>query len=213
MNILFMISGQKSRKEMKTICEIQKYFPCMSMEKIEEVDRNIKKSIANDDSYDSIKLYVQRELKGKKVKKKYSFWVACTAIADQYHKNNKKWMCQENLFCFFALIISIVSMLFAFMEHFTGNEDWTSNTVQFLLYFSALILFKFVEIKGWVYKNKQFNKFLEILNRNAPLLIMMCCASFYFLAIVFEESYLQYVGMVFSAIFPIFAIIKTIKQM
>lgn len=198
---------------MKTIHEIQKYFPNVSFEKAKVIDQKIKKSIADDDSYENIKIYVQREFKGQKAKKKYSFWVACTAIADAYCKNNKAWMSQENLFCFFALHISIISMLFVVMEQLTGNEVWSSNVLQFLLYIMALASFKLVEIKGWVYKSKRFNKFLEILNRNAPLLIIVCSTLFYMLAMFPEETFYKYAGMVIFAICPLFAIIKTLKQM
>ena len=55
---------------MNTVREIQNYFPNVSSEKAKIIDQNIKKSIADDDSYDSIKIYVQRELRGKKVKKR-----------------------------------------------------------------------------------------------------------------------------------------------
>ena len=177
------------------------------------MDQKIKKSIADDDSYESIKIYTQRELKGQKAKKKYSFWTACTAIADEYYKNNKTWMSQENLFCFFALHISIISMLFVVMEQLTGNEMWSSNALQFLLYIMAFVLFKLVEIKGWVYKSKRFNKFLENLNRNAPLLIIVCSTLFYLLAMFPEETFYKYAGMVIFAICPLFAIIKTLRQM
>ena len=44
---------------MKTIREIQKYFPNVRSEKARIMD---KKSIADDDSYESIKIYTQREL-------------------------------------------------------------------------------------------------------------------------------------------------------
>lgn len=182
---------------MNTVREIQNYFPNVSSEKAKIIDQNIKKSIADDDSYDSIKIYVQRELRGKKVKKKVSFWAACTAIAEQYFKNNRNWMSQENLFCFLALLVAIISMLFVFMEQLTGNIIWRSNGLQCLPYFMALVLFKLVEIKGWVYKNKRFNKFLEILNRNAPLLIIVCSMLFYLLVIIPCESFIRYVGMAF----------------
>lgn len=62
-------SKSNAKREMATIREIQKYFPKLSREKVEIIDRNIKASIANDDSYENIKLYVQRELKGQKTKK------------------------------------------------------------------------------------------------------------------------------------------------
>lgn len=141
-------SKSNAKREMATIREIQKYFPKLSREKVEIIDRNIKASIANDDSYENIKLYVQRELKGQKTKN--SFWVACAAIADEYDNNSKKWMSQENLFCFFALHTTIISLLWTLAEKVTGNENWTSDIRQFVLYGLAFVIFIFLEYKGWV---------------------------------------------------------------
>lgn len=208
-----MKSRLNERREMATVREIQKYFPKLSCEKVVTIDRNIKKSIANDDSYESIKLYVQRELQGQQAKKKYSFGVACAAIADKYADNSKKWMSQENLFCYFALHTTIISLLCTLAEKVTGNENWTSDIRQFILYGLAFAVFKLLECKGWVYKNKRFNKFLEILNRYAPLLIMLCTMLFYGCALFIEETTAAYWFMGGFAVLPFMAVIKTLRQM
>lgn len=202
-----------SKREIATIREIQRYFPKLSREKVEIIDRNIKTSIANDDSYENIKLYVQRELKGQKAKKKYSFWVACAAIADEYDNNSKKWMSQENLFCFFALHTTIISLLWTLAEKVTGNEKWTSDFRQFVLYGLSFVIFKFLECKVWVYKSERFNRFLEMLNRYAPLLIMLSTMLFYGCSMLIGETTVGHWIMGGFAVLPVVAIIKTLLQM
>lgn len=206
-------SKSNAKSEMATIREIQKYFPKLSREKVEIIDRNIKTSIANDDSSEKIKLYVQRELKGQKAKKKYSFWVACAAIADEYNNNSKKWMTQENLFCFFALHTTIISLLWTLAEKVTGNENWTSDIRQFVLYGLAFVMFKLLECKKWVYKSERFNGFLKILNRYAPLLIMFSTMLFYGCSVLIGETTVGHWIMGGFAILPFVAIIKTLRQM
>ena len=136
-------------------------------------------------------------------------------LAEKYKENNSKWMSQENIFCFFALLISVVSMLLVLANKYFKNDLWTSDLVQFILYFSSFLVFKLVECKGWVYKDKRFNKFLEILNRNAPVLIILSTTIFYGLSLTLyiHELKLTYFAMLIFALVPLGAIVKTVVQM
>ena len=198
----------------KTQTEIRRLFRNVSEEKAEQFDKNIRKKIANDSSHESINKYVADELKGKKARG-LSAPIRRGELAEKYKENNSKWMSQENIFCFFALLISVVSMLLVLANKYFKNDLWTSDLVQFILYFSSFLVFKFVECKGWVYKDKRFNKFLEILNRNAPVLIILSTTIFYGLSLTLyiHELKLTYFAMLIFALVPLGAIVKTVVQM
>lgn len=183
----------------------------MSEEKAAKFDKNIKK-IADDSNLESINKYVADELQGKKARR-YSFPINQSTLAEKYDENNRKWMSHENLCCYFALQISNISMLLVLVEKYYKNDAWTSDPVQVVLYGSSFLFFKLVETKGWVYKDKRFNKFLEILNRNAPLLIILCTTVFYALACIEIKTNFIYLLMFLLAITPSAAIIKTLFQM
>ena len=106
-------------------------------------------------------------------------------------------------------------MLLVLANKYFKNYLWTSDLVQFILYFSSLLVFKLVECKGWVYKDKRFNKFLEILNRNAPVLIILSTTIFYGLSLTLyiHELKLTYFAMLIFALVPLGAIVKTVVQM
>ena len=198
--------------ETVTIHELKKYF-LLSHKKAVMIDCNIKKLIAKDDSKDKIESYVKNELKDKKSKKRVSLQTAYSSISDKYIMNNEKWMDQENLFCFFALIVSTCSMISSLISKITSNKFWESDFLQLILYGGSFIVFLFMEHNEWLYVNKKFGKFLNMLNRNAPLLIMLSTFLFYFISVFPVQSIIKYCCMGLCALFPLCAILKTIKQL
>ena len=198
--------------ETATIHELKKHF-LLTHNKAVMIDCNIKKLIANDDSKDKIESYVKNELKDKRLKRRVSLQTACSSISDKYMMNNENWMGQENLFCFFALIVSICSMILSLISQITSNKFWESDFLQLILYGGSFIAFGIMEHHEWLYVNKKFGKFLNMLNRNAPLLIMLSTFLFYVVSVCFSPSLIKYCFMGLFALSPLCAILKTIKQL
>lgn len=180
--------------------------------KAERFDQNIKKKIANDENKDSINNYIADELRGKKARG-YSFPNSRSKLAEIYYKNERKWMTQENLFCYFALHISVISMVLTLAAEYFDNDALASALANFILYFLSLVIFIVLDIKDRLYKHERFSKFLEILNRYAPLLIILCATVFYGLGCFERKSNMLYSVRFVFAIAPMWAIVKAVGQM
>ena len=201
---------QSNKPETQT--EMRKLFRNVSEKKAERFDQNIKKKIANDGNKDSINNYIADELRDKKARG-YSFPNSRSELAEIYYKNERKWMTQENLFCYFALHISVISMVLTLAAEYFDNDALTSALANFILYFLSLVIFIVLEIKDRLYKHERFSKFLEILNRYAPLLIILCATVFYGLGCFAWKSNMLYSVRYVFAIAPMLAIVKAVGQM
>ena len=201
------------KRETATARELNRHFASINQKNAILLDKKIKKMIDNDDSDDKIDLYVQQVLKGEIVKKRHSFSTSCASIANKYKENNGKLIEQENLFCFFALIVSILSMIFTLISKITSNETLPSDITQFVLYGFAFLAFFFVERNEWLYSNKKFSAFLKILNKYAPTLIMLSSFLFYFSCVFFNSLVLKYCFMGLFSLLPLLAIAKTKKKL
>lgn len=109
-----------------TQTKLKDIYPRLSNSKIRKIDRNIKKSIAKDDYPDEVLKYIKREL-SEKNQNNHKFNQNCNDLKKAYIDSNKRWMFQENLFCFYSLIISILWMCTQLVKLYIPNTWLTSD--------------------------------------------------------------------------------------
>ena len=139
---------------------------------IKQIDKNIKKSIAKDDAPSKILGYIRKELSNKSISK-YKFNQACYDLEKNYTESKKHWMFQQNLFCFFALIISIIWMCIQIVRLYDYDTLLASDCTQFVIYLLFTCLFLIVNFFCKKYKMVSLNMFLNQLNSYAPSAIMI----------------------------------------
>lgn len=211
-------------KETPTQKVIRESFPNLSQKKINKIDAEIRKSIANNDEPQKIQESV-KAICPKNEKNKYKFSKICNCIIEEYTKNNKRWMLQENLFCFLALIVSVTSMIIEIIkQHYNLEKTFEDNHVSFIIYLIVLIVFllidgiykKFLNTNNSSNPKKAMNKFdnfLKILNRYSPGLIILGTAIFYTVNLLFPINWVTSSLKVFVAVLPLFSIIKTLSNL
>ncbi len=212
---------RKGKNEAKTVAEILNRFPKLSEERAHTIDQEIKKKIAEDDSFQKVTRYVQDELKGEKISK-YSFNHNCSKIAEVFLENNDRWMRQENFFCLLALIISVISMVFSYINLYANFESPFCDLFQVCLFVTALVVFLILNKTKWFFKNARFKLFIDILNRYSPGLILFGNTVFYiglFMARIELNTncvlavLLIHLLMLSGILLPLYSIIKTLGKL
>ena len=100
---IIQLTCQKSSTERR----LDELFPNVGSKKKKYIDQSVKKLIANGKTNEEIFDYIMREMpQGQSIRGK--FRDKCKSLAEKYVENNYRWMCQENLFCFLALVVSVI---------------------------------------------------------------------------------------------------------
>jgi len=187
-------------------------YPKLTDTSIKQIDWNIKKSIAKNDDRSKVLEYIKREL-SKKNLGKHSFNQNCSRLEEIYTENNKRWMFQENLFCFFSLILSIIWMFTQLIKLYNPDTWLTSDCAQCSFYILFTILFFIISKIRKKHKLESFNAFLIILNRHAPSTIMIGMTMCYIVLCSVCETWLSTILILGSILLLIFSIIITLIKM
>lgn len=167
------------RKPHTTQIALKTIYPKLSEITLKQIDENIKKSIAKDDDPSKVLTYIKKELSKKKTGKHICIQ-DCLDLEKIYTENNKQWMFQQNLFCFFSLIISIVWMFTRLINLYLYDISRISDDSQFGIYSFFMCLFLIINHIRQKHTMVFFNTFLNQLNRNTPTLIMIGMFIYYF---------------------------------
>jgi len=161
-----------------TQAALKEIYPQLSDKDIRKIDWKIKKSIARDDNPSKILEYIKSELSNKNLGK-HKFNHNCSKLEKIYTESNKRWLFQENIFCFFSLIISFIWMCGQLIKLY-NNDSWiTSDGAQCGFYLLFACLFLIMSRIRKKYKMEFFNIFLNRLNRYTPGAIMVGMALCY----------------------------------
>lgn len=195
-----------------TQATLKDIYPKLSDKDIRQIDWKIKKSIAKDNNPSKILEYIKRELSNKNLGK-HKFNQNCSKLEEIYTESNKRWMFQENLFCFFSLIISLVWMCTQLIKLYNHDTWATSDCAQYGLYLLFTCLFL---VMSWIrkkHKMESFNTFLNLLNRHAPGAIVVGMTLCYCVLCFTFELWISSVLIVVSMLLLIFSIIITLVKM
>lgn len=195
-----------------TQAKLKDIYPKLSNSEIRRIDWNIKKSIAKDDHPDEILKYIKRELSEKNLNK-HKFNQNCYDLKKDYIESNKRWMFQENLFCFYSLIISIIWMCAQLVKLYSPNTWLTSDFAQLGIYAFFTFSFWIVDKIRKTHKLNSFNMFLNLLNRHAPGAIMIGMLICYVALCLVFELWLKAILIFASIIMLISSIIITIIKL
>ena len=168
---------------MSTKDKLEKEIPQIGKDEVEKLDAEIRQFTARIDGekFSQIKDFINEKI-GKYGAEDLD--EKCKYLTNVYIKNDDIWMLQENIFCFMALIYSILSLSMRILQEITQKNVFTSDKMQFALLLALLIAYVVICNKGKTDENSKFNTFLKELNRKAPSMTIIMSLAFYLTLVV-----------------------------
>lgn len=186
-------------------------YPKMTSLECNLLDKKLRSHIIKKDTLtkeDTLN-YVKTILSSSNISK-YKIDDNCSKIATSYLSNLKQWTFQQNLFCFFAFILTLAWMFVQLIEQLTNIAWLNSHCFQSILYLSSLVLFLFLDKFNSLHPLKKFSIFLKALNQYAPSITLITTFLFHFLLALNLDKTITIIIMILFFILPIVVIYKTL---
>lgn len=206
---------------------ISEKYPHKSAKTINHIDNEIRKSIAHSDDPQKITEYIETAIPKKK-NDKHRYRQNISSIKNTYIQKNNHWLFQENLFCFLALHISVISMFIEILKRYNEHTLFGTKYATLAIYGVFTVIFFFVDYgykhyehakensnsQNYVKLFERFDSFLKILNRFSPCLIVIGTLLFYVLLCLLPcVNKLTTCILVITALFPMLSFVFTINKL